>query len=72
MNRLYDFKLNEKGLAEVKNTKCIFSDFQETILSHLYDSREKSIVKTKLEEASFYVTRAIAQNTDNHSEIITH
>lgn len=69
-DRLFDYKLNDQGIEEVAKAKKMFSDFQDTILSHLHDSREKSIVKSKLEEASFYVTKSIAMNTDNHSAII--
>lgn len=71
-NCLYDYKLNEKGAEAVKDTKSAFSDFQQIILGSLKPSREASIVKTKLEEASFYATRAIASHEENHSEIITY
>lgn len=66
-DRLYDYKLNERGIKEVRLAKIEFSDFQQVILGRLNGSREKSIVKTKLEEASFYMTRAIAQSKENHS-----
>lgn len=71
-NRLYDYKLNEKGSKELNDAKRIFSDFQETILGQFNSGRNSSIVKTKLEEASFYMSRGIAENEDNHTEIITH
>ena len=71
-NCLFDYKLNERGIDQVKMAKKIFSDYQQTVLGMMKPSREASIVKTKLEEASFYMTRAISSNENNHSEIITH
>jgi len=71
-NCLYDYKLNEKGAKELKQMKEHFSLFQQGILGNLKPGRNASIVKTKLEEASFYMSRAIAELEENHSEIITH
>ena len=71
-NRLFDYKLNEKGVKELNEMKKVFSDFQQTILGSMKPSREASIVKTKLEEASFYMSRAISTHKENHSEINTH
>ena len=71
-NRLSDYKLNQDGVKELNEAKKTFSDFQETILGGLLPGRNSSIVKTKLEEASFYMSRAIAEQEKNHSEINTH
>ena len=71
-NRLYDYKLNEQGVEAVKEAKKVFSDFQETIMGMVLPSRQSALLKTKLEEASFHMTKAIASNPKNHSEIITH
>lgn len=71
-DRVYDFKLNEKGIKEVVELKTVFSEFQSEILGRMIPSREKSIVKTKLEEAGFYATRAVSQNPENYIEINTY
>jgi hypothetical protein len=71
-NRLFDYKLNEKGVKDLNEAKAAFGDFQENILGRLPAGRNGSIVKTKLEEASFYMSRAIAEIDTNHSEITTH
>jgi hypothetical protein len=71
-NCLYDYKLNEKGVNEVRTAKEIFSEMQQLVLGRLKPSRETSLVRTKLEEASMYMTRAIAQDESNHTEINTY
>lgn len=71
-NRLYDYKLNEKGVKEIGEAKFVFSEMQEQVMGRLKPSRSASIVKTKLEEASFYMTRAIAELEENHTEINTY
>ena len=71
-NRLFDYKLNEKGVNEVSEAKRVFSEMQEQVMGRLKPSRNASIVKTKLEEASFYMTRAIAEQEENHTEINTY
>ena len=71
-NCLIDYKLNDDGIKKLKEAKKIFSDFQQSVLGALHPSRETSIVKSKLEEASFYMSKAIAQREENHSQIITH
>ena len=71
-NCFYDYKLNEQGVQDVKMLKHLFSDFQQNVLLMLKPSREASIVKTKLEEAGFYATRAIASHEENHDSINTY
>ena len=71
-NCLYDYKLNEKGIKELHKAKTDFSTFQQSIVGRLENSREAALVKTKLEEASFYMSRAIAQVKENHTEINTY
>lgn len=70
--RLYDYKLNEKGIKEVKEAKKVFSEFQQNILGRMNPSREAVIVMERLEVASMFMTRAIAQDPDNHTGINTY
>jgi hypothetical protein len=62
-------KLNESGFEEVRKFKSLMSLAVTEALSLLPDSREKSIFVTKLEEAMFFGTKAIASKTENHTEI---
>jgi hypothetical protein len=71
-NRLYDYKLNAEGAEKLKEAKIEFSNFQEKLLGELKPGRNASIVKSKLEEASFYMSRAIAEQADNHDSINTY
>lgn len=71
-NRLFDYQLNTKGIEALRFAKEQFSDFQEAILGNLLPGRNNSMVKTKLEEASFYMSKAIAEQSDNHQSINTH
>jgi hypothetical protein len=53
-------KLNELGLMKVNNIRVAFTqllDALECILPG--NSREMSIIKTKLEESSFYAVKAV-------------
>jgi hypothetical protein len=63
-------KLNDKGFQEVKIFKVTMALAVNTVLSLLPDSREKSIFQTKVEEAMFFGTKAIAAKTENHTEVI--
>lgn len=62
-------KLNEKGFAEVVAFKTLMSRAAYDALVYLPDGREKSLFLTKLEEAMFFGTKAIASNPENHTEI---
>lgn len=63
-------KLNDTGFAKVKQFKTTLSIAVATALKDLPEGRDKSLVKTKIEEAVFFGTRAIASVPDNHTEII--
>ena len=62
-------KLNENGLVQVKLFKTLMSKAVTEALTYIPDSREKSIFVTKLEEAMFFGTKAIASEPLNHTEI---
>lgn len=62
-------KLNEKGFAEVKALKSLMSEAVQRALTYLPDGYEKSVFITKLDEAMFFVTKAIASKTENHTEV---
>ena len=57
--------LNQSGIAKAKEIASTF-DALLTVLDALCPScREYSIVKTKLEEASFYAKKAMAKQSEN-------
>jgi hypothetical protein len=64
-------KLNDDGMKKATALQTAFKEF----LIELEDicgekSREMSIVRTKLEEASFFAKRAMAMMPENHTEVI--
>lgn len=63
-------KLNETGFSEVKQLKSEMSKAVEAALSLMPEGREKSIFKTKIEEAMFFGTKAIAGKDGNFTEIV--
>ncbi len=63
-------KLNEKGFEAVKDIKFAMNDCMEFILDRMPEGREKSIFKTKIEEAMFFGTKAVASHPDHHTEVI--
>lgn len=63
-------KLNEKGLAEVQLFKSKVAEAITLALSLMPDGREKAVFKTKLEEAMFFGTKAIASKTGNFTEVV--
>lgn len=66
---MFDYHLlNEQGKYEVVKFKTILSIAVEQALELMPECREKSIFKTKLEEAVFFGTKAIAQKDGNYSE----
>jgi hypothetical protein len=62
-------KLNENGFSEVKQFKTAMSEAVGNALKLLPEGREKAIFLTKLEEAMFFGTKAIASKDGNHTEI---
>lgn len=65
-------KLNEQGFEAVKVLKSKMNKTVTEVLEVLPEGRDKSIFKTKLEEAMFFATRAIAADPSNHTEVITY
>jgi len=60
--------LNEDGLTKARMMEELFEEFREAIVGPLPPSREKSLFETKLQEASFFAKRAMAQLPENQSE----
>ena len=63
-------KLNESGFAEVSKLKTGMNKAVSEALELMPEGREKSVFKTKLEEAMFFGTKAIATKPENHTEIV--
>lgn len=69
---MFDFhKLNEKGMQEVKVFKSKMAEAVERCLQMMPEGREKAVFKTKLEEAVFFGTKAIAGKDGNFTEIVS-
>ncbi len=75
--------LNEDGIKKAKMIAAVFDDALEelktlclrsssaggiTLPSHFLNGREFAIVKTKLEEASFFAKKAMAMLPENQKE----
>lgn len=63
-------KLNEKGFDDVRALKATMAEAIEFALALMPEGREKSIFRTKIEEAMFFGTKAVAGKDGNYSEII--
>ena len=63
-------KLNDKGFTEVKTLKTSMADAVMKGLELMPEGREKAVFKTKIEEAIFFGTKAIAGKEGNFTEII--
>ncbi len=63
-------KLNEKGFEQVKILKSKMSEVITEVLDLMPEGREKHIFKTKIEEAMFFGTKAIAGKDGNFTEIV--
>ena len=62
-------KVNDNGFEEIKVFKMTMSAAVNAALVLLPEGHEKSIFVTKLEEAMFFGTKAIASKPSNHTEI---
>jgi hypothetical protein len=65
-------KLNEVGFEAVKEFKTAMSKAVTEAMTKLPEGREKAIFKTKIEEAMFFGTKAIAADSKNHTEVVTY
>lgn len=57
MNAIYKEETQEK----INNTRNAFTDITTYVLENLKDSREKSLVLTKLEEACMWAIKGITR-----------
>jgi hypothetical protein len=63
--------LNDQGIEKARILQKSFKEFLSSIEEMCgSDGREMSIVRTKLEEASFFAKRAMAMNPVNHDEVL--
>jgi len=62
-------KLNEKGFEEMKAYKSRLAAAVNEVLVLMPEGREKSVFKTKIEEAVFFGAKAIASKSENHTEV---
>ena len=65
-------KLNEEGFSQMHWFKETMSIACSKVLSAMPEGREKSIFKTKIEEAVFFGAKAFASHPENFSEIINY
>lgn len=64
-------KLNELGMQKAELLQVAFKSFLHNLeMTCGRDGREMAIVRTKLEEASFFAKRAMAMQPDHHTEVI--
>ncbi len=65
-------KLNDAGFEAVKKFKTGLSMAVSEALEMLPQGRERSIFVTKLEEAVFFGTKAIASDPKNNTEVVNY
>lgn len=61
--------LTKKGFEEMKSYKNDMAMTVSAVMSIMPEGREKSIFKTKIEEAIFFGAKAIAGKEGNYSDI---
>jgi hypothetical protein len=62
-------KCNDSGLKAIDRAKTSLSKVCQEILAEIPDGRDKSIFITKVEEAAFFMTRAIASKQGNFTDV---
>lgn len=65
-------KLNENGFKEMHDYKEQMSMTVSKVMLLMPEGREKSIFKTKIEEAVFFGAKAISAKPENFTEIINY
>lgn len=65
-------KLNENGFKEMETYKTDMSLITSEVMKRMPEGREKSLFKTKIEEAVFFGAKAIASKAENHTEVINY
>ena len=68
----HTYLLNDTGLEQTKAMKSKLQAAVNEVLEMIPEGREKAIFKTKVEEAAFFVTRAIASKDGNYKEVINY
>lgn len=58
-------KLNDQGMDKASQIATMFDVLLERLKTVCPEGREFSIIKTKLEEASFFAKKAMAIHLDN-------
>ena len=61
-------KLNNAGFEEVAQYKTEVVKVKKFIEKNIPEGRERSLALTKLEECSFWGTKAIASKPNNHEQ----
>lgn len=61
------YRTNEKGQQEIHLLKQRITSAVTDVLALLPEGRDSAIFKTKIEEAVFFGTRAVASKTGNHT-----
>lgn len=62
--------LNDSGLEKLKAFKAVMANATKMVAEDMPESREKSIFKTKVEEAVFFGAKAISSKKGNYKEVI--
>lgn len=65
-------KVTDAGFAEIGELKRTMSNACRAVLALMPEGREKSLFKTKIEEAMFFGTKAVAGKVGNFTEIQTY
>ena len=63
MNKEFqEHTLNDEGIVKCNEIAHLYNDFLNILSQYCNESREFSIVKTKLEEACFFTKKSISGN----------
>lgn len=65
-------RLNEQGFKKMNKFKETMSIAVSEVMLDMPEGREKSLFKTKVEEAVFFGAKAVASSPENFTEIINY